>query len=390
MNSKERAATAIAHTEHDRVPVFELSINSPAASDIMGRRMFVGYGGWLVGNVFSEWMMDGRSTELAIKIFQDSIELYSHLDLDIYPLPTLPIADETVEPAGENKWKYTNPDSGFWYIIAYQPESDYHSEIDSNIKREGMPALREYVAWLETCPPVVSPEMMAGLKAVLQPACERFFVLGVADFLFPSHESWLPVFLETMALEPELIERYFEATTTSVLDAMDAQIGAGVDGFIGGTDIAHHTTTIISPAMFRRFIFPQLRRITERCHANSLPFFKHTDGNIQNIEKELLLECGIDGYHAIEPSAGMDIARLKKQYGDTITLLGNIDCGDLLTNGSREHIIDAVRTCIHDTAPGGGYVLSSSNSIHSGIPADNFLTMLQAAREYGEYPIGGP
>ena len=142
--------------------------------------------------------------------------------------------------------------------------------------------------------------------------------------------------------------------------------------------------------MFRRFIFPQLRRITERCHAHSLPFFKHTDGNIQNIEKELLLECGIDGYHAIEPSAGMDIARLKKQYGDTITLLGNIDCGDLLTNGSREHIIDAVRTCIRDTAPGGGYVLSSSNSIHSGIPAENFLTMLQAAREYGEYPIGGP
>ena len=137
---------------------------------------------------------------------------------------------------------------------------------------------------------------------MLEPACEKFYVLGSADFLFPGHASWFTVFLEAMALEPELIERYFEATTTSVLDAMDAQVGAGVDGFNGGTDIAHHTTTLISPNMFRRFIFPQLRRITERCHEHSVPFFKHTDGNIENIEKELLLECGVDGYH--HPGAG--------------------------------------------------------------------------------------
>jgi hypothetical protein len=389
MTPKERVLATIAHKEPDRVPIFELSINSPVASDIMGRQMFVGYGGWLVGKVFSEWIMDGRTIELAIKIFQDSIELYSHLDFDIYPMPTLPIGNEIVERAGENQWKYTNSNSGFWHLIAYNPESDYHSEIDSKIKQEGIAALSQYVEWLEECPPVVSPDMMAGLKTVLQPACERFYVLGSADFLFPSGASWLPVFMEAMALEPELIERYFEATTTSILEVIDAQVEAGVDGFIGGTDIAHHTTTLISPNMFRRFIFPHLRRITKRCHKHSVPFFKHTDGNIENIEQELLLECGIDGYHAIEPSAGMDIGRLKKQYGDKITLLGNIDCGHLLTNGSKQEIIDAVRKCIADVAPGGGYVLSSSNSIHSGMPTENFLTMLKAARDFGEYPIGG-
>ncbi|UCD57040.1 MAG: hypothetical protein JSV16_14690 [Candidatus Hydrogenedentota bacterium] len=388
MTARERVRTAVSHREPDRVPVFELTINSPTASDIMGRQMYVGFGGWLVGKVFSEWMAEGRSLELAAKIFQDSIELYSHLDLDIYPLPTLPISNEIVEPVGENRWRYTDPESGFWREIAYQPESDYHSEVDSKIKQEGMVALRHYVECLEESSPIVSPDLMAGLKAALAPARERFFVLGLADVRFPFDASWFPVFLECMALEPELAERYFEATTASMLEVVDAQAQAGVDGFIGGTDLAHHTTTLISPAMFRRFIFPQLRRITERCHAHPLPFFKHTDGNIQNIERELLLGCGLDGYHAIEPGAGMDIARLKKQYGDKITLLGNIDCGHLLTNGTRDDIVKAVRRCIRDAAPGGGYVLSSSNSIYAGIPTENFLTMVQAAREYGEYPVG--
>jgi len=388
MTPRERVQTTVAHKEPDRVPVFELTINSSVASEIMGREMYVGYGGWLVGKVFSEWMMEGRSIELAIKIFQDSIELYSHLDLDIFPLPTLPLGNETVEPAGENKWKYTDPDTGLWRIVAYQPESDYHSEIDSKITREGIGALREYVENIERSPSVVSPEMLAGLKAALAPAREKgFFILGQADVLLPSGASWLPAFLECMALEPELAERYIEATTAEMLEMIDVQAEAGVDGFIGGVDVAHHTTTLISPAMFRRFFFPYLRRITERCHTHSLPFFKHTDGNIEIIEKELLLDCGVDGYHAIEPSAGMDIARLKRRYGRDITLLGNIDCGHLMTRGSKDEIAEAVRRCIRDVAPGGGYVLSSSNSIHGDIPTGNFLAMLEAAREFGEYPI---
>ncbi|MBI5117062.1 hypothetical protein HZA56_11365 [Candidatus Poribacteria bacterium] len=387
MNSKERVRVAVAHREPDRVPVFELSINSPVASDIMGRQMYVGFGGWLVAKVFSEWMAEGRVLELALKIFSDWIDLYSHLELDILPMPTLPLTNETVEPVAENQWKYTDPDSGLWRVIGYNPESDYHSEIDSRIKQEGVPGLRHHVEWLEKRPGLVSADLMAGLKAVLDPARERFFILGEADVLFPSEASWQPLFLECMALEPELIDRYFEATTNEVLTLIDAEAEAGVDGFVGGVDFAYHSTTLFSPAMFRRFIFPHMRRITERCHSRGLPFFKHTDGNIENIENELLLGCGIDGYHAIEPTAGMDIARLKRQYGDKITLLGNIDCGDLLTNGSPEDVTKAVGQCIRDCAPGGGYVLSSSNSIHSGIPTQNFLAMLKAAREYGTYPM---
>ncbi len=388
MVPKERVQISIAHQEPDRVPVFELTINSPVASDIMGRQMYVGFGGWLCGKMFSEWMAEGRSLELILQIFQDSIDLYTELGLDIFPLPPLPLTNETVEPLGENRWRYTDPSTGIWRVIAYQPDSDYHSEIDSKIKQEGLPGLKEYVECLARRPSIVSPDTMGGLRAVLEPVRDRFFILGQADILFPTDSSWFPLFLEAMALEPELIQKYFEVTTDAMLELVDAQAEAGVDGFIGGTDLAHHTTTLISPAMFRRFIFPQLRRITERCHAHSLPYFKHTDGNIHAIEEEFLLGCGFDGYHAIEPSAGMDIAQLKKKYGGRLTLLGNIDCGHLLTYGTRNEIIEAVRNCIRAVAPGGGYVLSSSNSIHSGVPTGNFLAMLSAAREYGRYPIG--
>jgi len=78
------------------------------------------------------------------------------------------------------------------------------------------------------------------------------------------------------------------------------------------------------------------------------------------------VESGIDGYHSIEPRAGMDLGELKRKYGRRLTLLGNVDCARTLVFGSPEEIEAEVRECIRVAAPGGGYVLSSSNCIHRG------------------------
>jgi uroporphyrinogen decarboxylase len=64
-----------------------------------------------------------------------------------------------------------------------------------------------------------------------------------------------------------------------------------------------------------------------------------------------------------------------------------IDCGDLLTNGTPEQVSSAVKSCILAAAPDGGHILSSSNSIHSGVKPENFLAMVEATKKFGKYPI---
>jgi uroporphyrinogen decarboxylase len=46
-----------------------------------------------------------------------------------------------------------------------------------------------------------------------------------------------------------------------------------------------------------------------------------------------------------------------------------------------------VRACLAAAAPGGGHLLSSSNSIHSSVRPENYLAMVEALREYGNYPL---
>jgi len=44
-----------------------------------------------------------------------------------------------------------------------------------------------------------------------------------------------------------------------------------------------------------------------------------------------------------------------------------------------------VRETIEAAAPGGGYIISSSNSIHPGCRPENYVAMLRAAQKYGGY-----
>jgi uroporphyrinogen-III decarboxylase len=67
--------------------------------------------------------------------------------------------------------------------------------------------------------------------------------------------------------------------------------------------------------------------------------------------------------------------------------MGNIDCGRVLVWGSEEEVREEVRSCIQKAGTGGGLVCTSSNSIHSAVKPNNYIAMIKAIKEYGQYPL---
>ncbi len=55
--------------------------------------------------------------------------------------------------------------------------------------------------------------------------------------------------------------------------------------------------------------------------------------------------------------------------------------------GEKEAVVESVKETIRQAAPGGGYILSSSNSIHPGCKGENVIAMFEAAKKYGVYPL---
>jgi hypothetical protein len=388
MNSKERVKKAFDHEEPDRVPIFEAEINSPVASEILGRPAYVGYGGYTRVKMVAEALLEDRYEAFVRQRTDDYIALDRRLGIDVFHAPPLPNNRTKPEPIDGTTWRYVDPSKGTWSIARYLPESDMGGVVDCNIKQEGFEGLKKEISIMESEGTLVDELYLGELKHVIAQVGHEMFVLGSGiGVRIPLSDCWADVFMMAMIMKPTLAHRYLDLCLERTLALLDRMIEIGVNGVACGIDWAGSTGMIISPAHFREFILPRLKQITARCHQRGLVYIKHTDGNVMAIEKEFFEESGVDGYHPIDPGAGMDIRYVKEKYGRRLTLLGNVDCAHTLVHGSRQEIIDETISVIKKAAPGGGFLLSSSNSIHSGIPAKNYLTMLEAAREYGDYPI---
>ena len=99
-----------------------------------------------------------------------------------------------------------------------------------------------------------------------------------------------------------------------------------------------------------------------------------------------LIGLGFSGIHPIQPNV-MDIRQIKEKYGRRLCILGNLDLDFPLTTGKEDDVRREVKSLIRDIAPGGGYLLSTSNSITSFVPTKNFKAMTEAVLEFGSYPI---
>ena len=78
---------------------------------------------------------------------------------------------------------------------------------------------------------------------------------------------------------------------------------------------------------------------------------------------------------------------MKRKFGQRIALKRNVDCAHLMTLGTPEQVVAATRDTLRAGAAGGGFILYSSNSIHSSVKPENHTAMLRALLEHGRYPI---
>lgn len=137
---------------------------------------------------------------------------------------------------------------------------------------------------------------------------------------------------------------------------------------------------------FRYFVLPQLKKAVDAFKKRGAFLVKHTDGYCYPFLEDMV-KTGIDALHSVDPTAGMDTELLKEEYGDRICLCGNIDCAHTLVRKSPSSVAEEVKRCINDASPGGGHILCSSNTIHSGVRVENYLTMVKEGRRRGVYPI---
>jgi uroporphyrinogen decarboxylase len=192
--------------------------------------------------------------------------------------------------------------------------------------------------------------------------------------------------LMTIAAEPELIKALVDMSVEINLAMAKEVASRGVDFIWTGDDYAYNTGPMMSPNSFRELFYPGLCRVIGGFRELGLPVIKHTDGDLWPII-DMIVDSGISCLDPIDPQAGMDLSEVKAKYGHRIALKGNVDCAQTLSYATVEEVVEETKQAIIKGAPGGGYILSSSNSIHASVKPENYMAMLDTLKKFGRYPI---
>ncbi len=214
---------------------------------------------------------------------------------------------------------------------------------------------------------------------------DRYFLMrhGDATFAIPSGGA-LTEFVYRIADEPDKVKQEAQTRVDRALErAAKLRQPGGLDGFALCSDYCFNNGPFLSPPMFSEFVAPYLKQLIDGYKEMGYYIIKHTDGNIMPIIDDLLAGEP-HALHSLDPQGGIDIAKVKRDYGDRVCLIGNVNCG-LMDTGTDEEVIESARYALTHGMPGGGYIFSTSNCIYTGMQLSRYELMLDVWRKEGNY-----
>ncbi|MDD5598855.1 MAG: uroporphyrinogen decarboxylase family protein, partial [Victivallaceae bacterium] len=214
----------------------------------------------------------------------------------------------------------------------------------------------------------------------------RFYYLGgtnVFELMHPvcGHEYMLM----GMGLDPDWIKDMVETYSELVINLMEilfAEEGKP-DGVWFYEDMGFKGRPFMSLDMYREMIQPGHKKTIDFVHSLGLPVIMHSCGYIEPLLPGII-ESGVDCLQVIEVKAGMDLLKLKREFGDKLVFCGGMDARHLAAND-----IDAVRSELHEKIPavkvGYGYILHSDHSIPTDCNYETYRYFVDEGLKLGKY-----
>jgi uroporphyrinogen-III decarboxylase len=183
------------------------------------------------------------------------------------------------------------------------------------------------------------------------------------------------------AVMEHIVDFYFEASKR-----MFDTAGNVIDIFFIGNDFGGQNGPLMGPELFRTFIYPHLQKLADLGHSYGLKVQMHCCGGIFELIP-LMIEAGIDALHSLQPDCGgMDLRKIKAEFGDKIVLNGGIDSKRILIDGTVDFVKEKTGDILDIMMPGGGYIAGASHdSILEETPVDNVVAMFDTIDMYGIY-----
>ena len=253
-------------------------------------------------------------------------------------------------------------------------------------------AVKDRASWEELVKPHLTPsrerikaEDYRNAKENCRAKGRFFFWSGVNVFELMHPVCGHEYMLMGMALDPDWVADMattYADLTIALMEVLFEEEGKP-DGIWFYEDMGFKERPFMSPEMYRDLIQPAHKKTFDFCHSLDLPVLVHSCGFIEPLVPGLI-EAGMDCLQVIEIKAGMDLLKLKKNFGDRIVLCGGMDARNLVAND-----IDTIRKELNEKIPvvkeNSGYILHSDHSIPTTTNYETYRFFVDEGLRLGTY-----
>ena len=318
----------------------------------------------------------------------ESLEDHFGLDLRVQwcfnPVADLDFKEQIVEETDE--WKLVRSGNGallrWWKARSGTPE---HVDFRVKDRRGWEEHVRPHLVRTDTLRRRINFETYRAAKAKCRARDLYFFWGGVNVFEMMHPVCGHEYMLMGMALDPDWVRdmcRVYADLIIRLLEILFAEEGLP-DGIFFYEDMGFKDKPFMSPKMYREIVWPAHQRTFEFCRAKGLPIVVHSCGFVEPLVPALI-EAGMDCLQAMEVKAGMDLVRLKKNFGDRIAFCGGLDIRSLETN-DRGAVEAELKKKLPAAMAGSGYILHTDHSVSSRVQYETYKFFLERGREMGTY-----
>lgn len=182
--------------------------------------------------------------------------------------------------------------------------------------------------------------------------------------------------------QPRMIERMMEERADRIIEITAEVLKyTEIDTFWFWEDMAYKAGPLVGPDLFRKFSLRHYQRVCAWLRSRGIRHIGlDSDGNIESLIP-VWLDAGITHLWPFEVQSGMDVVKVRRQYGKQLGIIGGVDKRVLAKGGAVMRAeVDRVMPLLEE----GGYIPELDHSVPPDVSWANFCDYI----EYLKHRLG--